>query len=143
MVWFLCCVMIWCGVVWNSIAQYVVWLVYGTIMCVTAWYGTIMCVTVWYGMVWYGMVWYGMVWYGMVWYGNTVHCSLSHFFRLSLFIDNRLESAITLLVPEEPDGWEWESGVTMDSRFTGSLRNFRIHQAVRGMVNFTKIFVFS
>jgi hypothetical protein len=41
MVWFLCCVMIWCGVVWNSIVQYVVWLVYGIIMCVTAWYGMV------------------------------------------------------------------------------------------------------
>ena len=78
-----------------------------------------------------------MVWYGMVWYGNNkniVSC-----FRLSLFINNRLESALIALIPEEPDGWEWETGVAVNSQFTGSLKNFRIHQAVRSTFTLSRI----
>ena len=54
-------------------------------------------------------------------------------FRLSLFIDNRLESTLIALISDESDGGEWEAGVAVDSQFTGSLKNFRIHQAVRSM----------
>ena len=42
------------------------------------------------------------------------------------------------LLPEEPDGCDWLVGTEANRRFTGSLKNFRIHQAVRGMFSFVK-----